>query len=53
MAWLGNWSNRKNITVKHSKLATDQTHFPVLVVVSCDTDLFGELGFGEGKKVSL
>ncbi len=39
-AWFDqNWPHRKAITIDHTKVTSDLTNFPVLIVVPSDTDL--------------
>lgn len=37
--WLGTWAKRVEITVDHTRVDTDLTHFPVLVYLSADSGI--------------
>lgn len=50
---LSGWDKRKKITIDSTKVDSDVTHFPVVVIMDGDTDFFGELGAGQGKKVAF
>jgi len=53
MGWLSGWSKRKKITIDCTNIDSDLSHFPLLVIIDGDTDIFGELGAGDGKKVAF
>jgi hypothetical protein len=46
MAWLSGWSKRIKLTVDHTKVDADLTHFPVTAILSSSQgeEVFSELG---------
>jgi len=52
--WLSDWAYRKKITLDRTKFDnTDQTHFPVTVILNDDNDFFGQMGNGDSLKVAF
>ena len=51
MAWLGTWKYRQKITVDHTKIGSDLTHFPLTIQINStdNSEIFTELSTSSQK----